>query len=104
MKKQELIGRVAKASGRQRDDVRAILDATCEVTKDALANDEDVFLFGLGKLEASSRGPKKARNIWTGEQVVVPPRRVAVFRQSTSVEHALNDPAVAAAAEEAAGV
>ncbi len=90
MKKQDLISRVARRSGEGRDTVRSVLDATCEVTRDALASGEDVFLFGLGKLEVSHRGEKVARNIWTGQPVVVPPRRVAVYKQSTSVEHALN--------------
>lgn len=103
MKKQDLVNAVSRRSGVGRDVVRAVLDATCAATREALVRGDDVFLFGLGKLEVSSRGAKKARNIWTKETVIVPPRRVAVYRQSTSIEHALNhDAADAAAPEEAA--
>jgi DNA-binding protein HU-beta len=93
MKKNELIASVASRAGCSQDVARAVLDAAADSARESLADGDEVFLFGLGKLIVSSRGEKKARNIRTGESVMVPPRRVALFKASTSVERALNAPA-----------
>jgi DNA-binding protein HU-beta len=93
MKKNELIARVASDAGCSQDVARSVLDAAADAAREALSEGSEVFLFGLGKLVVSSRGEKKARNIRTGEPVIVPPRRAAVFKASTSVERALNGPA-----------
>lgn len=100
MKKNELIDAIAREKEIPRGVIRDVLDAAADVVRKTLSDGGSVFLFGLGKLEVSSRGAKKARNIRTGELVMVPPRRVAVYRQSTSVEHALNHDAAGAAPAE----
>jgi nucleoid DNA-binding protein len=49
-----------------------------------------VFLFGLGKLKVVERGQKLARNIHTGESVIVPPRKVVVLQPSDPLTEAAN--------------
>jgi len=88
MKKFELIDEVSALSGQPRTVVRAILDSTARAVRDALSQGQEVRLFGLGKICLSDRGPKRARNIHTGEPVLVPPRRVPLFRPSESIEAA----------------
>ncbi len=90
MKKPELIADVAQRSGQSKDTVRSVIDALRASIEAAIASGADAALFGLGKLAVVKRGEKKARNIWTGETVIVPPRRAVVFKPSDSVEHALN--------------
>lgn len=90
MKKNELIAAVAASSSLSQDVVRRCLDTTADVVRETLGEGGDVFLFGLGKLEVSLRGPKKARNLQTGETVVVPERCVAVYKPSVSVDDAVN--------------
>ena len=88
MKKFELIERVSGLSGQPRTVVRGVLDATAKAVRDTLSEGDDVRLFGLGKISLSKRGPKKARNIHTGEPVTVPARCVPLFRPSESLEDA----------------
>lgn len=90
MKKKELVTSVAEASGRSKVEVRAVFSATVDAVRDALSRGEEVFLFGLGKLSVSSRGERPARNLHTGERVMVPPRKVALFHASDSVLAATN--------------
>ena len=90
MKKHDLVDTIAKTSGVPRQTVRDVLNAAAGAVRDTLAAGEPVFLFGLGKLSISERGEKVARNIRTGESVLVPPRKVAVYRSSTSVDDAVN--------------
>lgn len=90
MKKNDLVDRVAKSSGLPKGTVRAVLDEAASVARATLAAGDEVFLFGLGKLSVTRRGEKVARNLHTGESVIVPPRNVAVYRPSTSVDDAIN--------------
>lgn len=90
MKKNELIKRVAYVSGKPQDVVRHVLDATAAVVRKAVSKGDSVFLFGLGVLRVVERGEKMARNLHTGDKVVVPPRRVVVLRPSDSVNDAAN--------------
>lgn len=90
MKKHELIAEVSRLTGASLIAVRAVLETTADVTRDALARGQDVRLFGLGKLSVVKRGEKAARNIHTGDPVTVPPRYVPVFRPSESVISAAN--------------
>lgn len=90
MKKHDLIDTIAKSSGVPRQIVRDVLNSAADAARTALSSGDSVFLFGLGKLSISHRGAKAARNIRTGERVIVPPRNVAVYRPSTSVDDAVN--------------
>jgi DNA-binding protein HU-beta len=88
--KQEFITRAAHASGESKTTVRRVLDAAAAVTRRAVSNGEPVFLFGLGKLSVVQRGEKRARNIRTGETVVVPPRKAVLLQPSDSLVEAAN--------------
>lgn len=90
MKKVEFIKRVSLVSGKPQDTVRMVLDAAAAVTRRAVGKGESIMLFGLGKLKVVERGEKKARNIWTGETVTVPPRKVVVLQPSDPLNEAAN--------------
>lgn len=86
MKKCELVDAVSDDCGHPRTVVRAVLDATTRAVTDALRRGDSVRLIGLGKLRVTARPPKKARNIHTGESVMVPARKVPVFKASETLE------------------
>ena len=90
MKKNEMIDQVAAASGQPKVLVRSVLDATTNVVRKALLRHEPVLLLGLGKIFVLHRGERRARNIHTGEQVIVPPRTVAHLTPSSGLLKALN--------------
>jgi|GEM_PF-2621182 len=90
MLKKELLKEVAGAINASEKLVREVLEATTAVVLAALAGGDSVMLIGLGKLSVVKRGAKKARNLHTGDSVMVPPRSVAVLRQSDAVHDAIN--------------
>lgn len=90
MLKKDLIQKVAKESGHSEKLVRDLLETTTGVVLTALSHGASVMLLGLGKLSIVSRGAKKARNIHTGEVVMVPPRKVPVLRPSDAAHDAAN--------------
>lgn len=91
MLKHEFIKRVAYVSGESPSKVRLVLTAAAAVTKKAVSKGEDVMLFGLGKIKVASRGEKRARNLHTGETVIVPPRKVVTLQPSTALAQAANE-------------
>lgn len=90
MKKFELISEISERTSIPMWRVRELLAVVVGVVQESLANGDDVRLFGLGKLSISERGEKKARNIRTGDVVVVPARKVPVFRPSDALVRAAN--------------
>jgi integration host factor subunit beta len=55
----------------------------------ALASGDGVELRGLGSLEVKTHPERRARVPRTGEPVIVPPRRYAVFRAGRELKKAL---------------
>lgn len=90
MKKCELIDNVSRVSGQPKVAVRSVLDATCDVVHVAIAQGDAVSLAGLGKMSVVKRGEKMARNIHTGEKVLVPARKAVRFEPSVGLVKAAN--------------
>jgi DNA-binding protein HU-beta len=90
MLKKEFIERTSYVSGQTQGIVRSVLDAATAVTKKAISKGDSVMLFGLGKIHAVQRGEKQARNIRTGEAVIVPPRKAVLLQPSDSLIEAAN--------------
>lgn len=90
MLKKELIEGVSALSGVPKKTVREVLDAMCDVTASALAVGDSVMLAGVGKLTVNHRGPKAARNLKTGEKVIVPARNVVVLAPSDMLTRVVN--------------
>ena len=91
MLKQEFVKRTAVISGQAQTVVREVLDAATAVARGAVARGESVMLFGLGKLYTVQRGEKRARNLHTGETVIVPPRTAVLLQPSDSLVEAANE-------------
>lgn len=92
MLKKNLVDAVAADSGLPKKTVREVMAAIVEVSTKHLVADGEVRLFGLGKLYVSHRGPKKARDLWSGASVIVPARNAVVMAPSDSLVKAVNVP------------
>lgn len=90
MLKKDLIKNVAALTGHPQNTVREILDGMCDVTTATLVSGDSVMLAGLGRLSVSRRGPKKARNLKTGEAVIVPARNAILMSPSDGLVKAVN--------------
>lgn len=90
MLKRELIRQTSAEAGHPHSVVRDVLDAAAKVVRSAVASGDAVMLFGLGRLYSVQRGEKLARNIRTGEVVIVPPRKAVLLQASDSLVEAAN--------------
>lgn len=89
MTKADLVSAVAMQTGVDKSTTQAILDAAMRDVKNAVANDEPVFLRGFGTFSNKLRAQKLARNIARNTSVLVPAHKVVTFKPSPEFTNAL---------------
>lgn len=90
MLKKDLIKEVAAAGGHTEKTVREVFDAAEAVVLRAIAAGKTVMLMGLGKLVTSRRGARPARNMKTGERMMLEPRNAVILKASEGLLRAAN--------------
>lgn len=83
MTKQELIKAVQKRTGKNVDDIDIIISAMLEQVKETVSSGEVIEIRGFGSFFLKTRNEKKARNISTGEQIIVPKHKIPFFKAFT---------------------
>lgn len=61
-----------------------------EVMKEALEEGEEIKLSGFGKFEVRKKGERIGRNPRTGDEIVIPERKVLRFKVSQVLKDELN--------------
>ncbi|AUN95896.1 DNA-binding protein HU [Pseudazoarcus pumilus] len=90
MNKTELIERVAARTALSKARVAEVLDAQRDVLVEALHEEGEAVLPGLGKIKAAPRAARTARNPRTGDPVQIPERIAARFSAGKALVDALN--------------
>lgn len=80
MTKKDIVLKVADSTGIKQIIVKKIVQETFESIIDALARGEKIELRNFGVFKIKSRRQRLGRNPRTGQEVPVPPRKVAVFK------------------------
>lgn len=62
--------------------VKEVLERTFDVIRDEVTGGDTVTIRGFGTFQTKQRKAKPARNINTGETLLVPARKVVVFKPS----------------------
>ncbi|HBN8805241.1 TPA: HU family DNA-binding protein [Pseudomonas aeruginosa] len=88
--KDQLIQDIAEAIDAQKTTVRSALDRLAEIVKDALENDGEITLPGIGKLKVSERPARTGRNPQTGKAIEIAAKRVAKFVPAKALTDAIN--------------
>jgi len=76
-----MIESISKLTG-SRVESQRIVDHLFKMMREALRAGEKVVVQGFGSFHVVMRKPKKARNIKTGQEVLVPARKAIKFRKS----------------------
>jgi len=82
MTKNDLINEIYRQSMVGKDDVKKVVEAFMNNVKVSLSDGKNVYLRGFGSFTVKKRARKPARNIKTGEQIIVPARSVPHFKPS----------------------
>ena len=88
--KDQLISDLAEACDLQKSDVRALLDQLGEIVADALENDSEISLPGIGKLKVSERPARTGRNPSTGAAIEIAAKKVVKFVPAKVLNDAVN--------------
>lgn len=82
MKKTELVGQIARATGYDRTTITNVLEATMTAIKKDVAEGKDIYLRGFGSFVTRVRAQKIARNITKSTSIVVPEHKIPAFKPS----------------------
>lgn len=89
MNRTELINAVAAHSGLTKKDASRVLDALLDTITTALKNEDKVQLLGFGSFEVKERAERLGRNPVTQEELVIPAKKVPVFRAGANLRDAV---------------
>lgn len=89
MTKSELIAAMADESGLNKTTTELALSAFVSTVTKALQNGEKVQMIGFGSFEVKERGPRKGRNVRTGEEIDIPASKTPVFKPGKTLKDAI---------------
>ena len=88
--KDQLISDLAEATDLQKSDVRALLDQLGDIVADALENDGEINLPGIGKLKVSERPARTGRNPATGKAIQIAAKKAIKLVPAKALVDGLN--------------
>ena len=80
MNKMELVGAVAAKAGMSKKDAERTINATLDVTAEALAEGDKIQLVGFGMFEVKERAARIGRNPRTKESMEIPASKAPSFK------------------------
>lgn len=91
MTKNDLVKELAVSEKLTLTTAAKAIDGVIRIVKENLTKGEDLFIRGFGTLAVISCAEKTARNISTGEPVVVPAHKSVKFKPSKELKESLNN-------------
>lgn len=88
--KSHLIEAISGKNGYPKNKSAQIFENMLEIIKSNLVSGDDVLISGFGKFCAKNKQERKGRNPATGEDMILPPRRVVTFRCSRQLRDKIN--------------
>ena len=88
--KMDLIEQVTTEVGLLRNKSGESVESVIEIIKSTLASGEDVMVSGFGKFCVKDKSERKGRNPATGEDAILPARRVVTFKCSGKLRDKVN--------------
>ena len=90
MTKAGIVNDVYERVGVTKKEAAEYVDAVFDAMKDTLSDGEDVKISGFGKFEVRQKGERVGRNPRTGEEIMIPERKVPRFKVSQVLKDELN--------------
>ena len=90
MTKAGIVNDVYERVGVTKKEAAEYVDAVFDAMKEVLSDGEDVKISGFGKFEVRQKGERVGRNPRTGEEIMIPERKVPRFKVSQVLKDELN--------------
>ena len=91
MTKQDLIKELAVSERLTLTTATKAVEGVVRIVKESLSKGENITLRGFGTLEVVDCAEKRARNLSTGESIVVPAHKKVKFKPSKELKDSLNN-------------
>jgi len=80
MTKADIVSEISQKTGIDKTTVLATVEAFMTSVKEALAQDENVYLRGFGSFILKKRAQKTARNISKNTTIIIPEHNIPAFK------------------------
>ena len=88
--KSQIVESVQNQTGFPRNRSVEIVETLLEIIKKTLTSGEDVLVSGFGKFCVKEKKERKGRNPATGEDLMLEPRKVVIFKCSGKLREIVN--------------
>ena len=88
--KEKLTSHLVTQLGMGRQESRQIVERVLKIMKDNLSQGEDLLISGFGKFSVRQKKVRRGRNPQTREGLILPARKVLVFRTSRVLRERIN--------------
>ena len=88
--KADIIEAIQNENGYSRKQSSEITEILVEIIKQSLESGEDVLISGFGKFQVKYKRQRRGRNPATGEDLLLPPKRVVTFKSSNKLKARIN--------------
>ncbi|MBI4806972.1 MAG: integration host factor subunit alpha [Desulfovibrio sp.] len=88
--KADIVDYIYEKTEKNRAEVKVLVDNLLDIMKQAVKKDNSLLISGFGKFDAYDKRARKGRNPQTSDSIVLPPRKVVVFRLSRKFRAELN--------------
>ncbi len=88
--KADIVDYIYEKTEKNRAEVKVLVDNLLDIMKQAIKKDGSLRVSGFGKFDANDKRARKGRNPPTRDSIILPPRKVVVFRLSRKVRAELN--------------
>jgi len=88
--KATLIETIADTNRYPKSQAREITESLLEIIKSTLESGEDVLVSGFGKFCVHEKSERRGRNPATGDDMMLPPRKVVTFKCSGTLRDKIN--------------
>jgi integration host factor subunit alpha len=80
--KADIVEAIYEIADKNRAEIKGRVESLLLLMKQAIKKDHELLISGFGKFEAYDKNARRGRNPQTAETIVLPPRKVVVFRLS----------------------
>jgi integration host factor subunit alpha len=89
--KSDIVNQIQDGCGFPRNRSVEITEFLLEIIKSSLESGEDVLISGFGKFCIKEKNERRGRNPATGEDAILPARRVVTFKCSGKLRNKINN-------------
>jgi integration host factor subunit alpha len=85
-----MISMISEVAGIDRKKANESVEKILEIIKSTLESGEDVMVSGFGKFSVNEKHERMGRNPATGDDLMLPPRRIVTFKHSGKLRDQMN--------------